>query len=51
MSAIPEKMVRLNSNRSEIAKTHYQLTVEECDKEGFSYEEITEIAKGSDSMN
>ena len=44
-------MVRLNSNRSEIAKTHYQLTVEECDKEGFSYEEITEIAKGSDSMN
>ena len=44
--------MRLNSNRSEIAKTHYQLTVEEYDKERFSYEEeITEITKGSDSRN
>ena len=36
---------------SEIAQTHYQLIVEEYDREAFSYdEEITEVAKGSDSM-
>ena len=35
----------------EIAQTHYQLIVEEYDREAFSYdEEITEVAKGSDSM-
>ena len=36
---------------SEIAQTHYQLIVEEYDREAFSYdEEITEVAKGSGSM-
>ena len=39
-------------NTSEIAQTHYQLIVEEYDREVFSYdEEITEVAKGSDSVN
>ena len=43
--------MRLNTNTSEIAQTHYQLTVEEYDGQTISYdEEITEVAKGSDSM-
>ena len=43
--------MRLNTNTSEIAQTHHQLIVEEYDGQTFSYdEEITEVAKGSDSM-
>ena len=46
------KTVRLNTNTSEIAKIDYELIVEEYDGETFLYDDkITEIAKGSDSMN
>ena len=40
----------LNTNASEIAQIHYELTVEGYDREGFYDEEITEVAKGTDSM-
>ena len=41
----------LNTNTSEMVQRHNQLTVEEYDEETFLYdEEITEVAKGSDSM-
>ena len=50
MSAILHKTMTLNTNASEIAQTHYELTVEGYDREGFYDEEITEVAKGSDSM-
>ena len=43
--------MRLNTNTSEIAQTHYQLIVEENDRQTFSYdEEITELATGRDSI-
>ena len=50
MSAILHKTVTLNTSASEIAQTHYELTVEEYDRERFYDEEITEVAKGSGSM-
>ena len=50
-SAILQKTVRLNTNTSEIAQTHYQLILEEYDRQTFLYNvEITEVAKRSDSM-
>ena len=43
--------MRLNKNTSEIVQTHYQLIAQEYDGETFSHDkEITEVAKGSDSM-
>ena len=39
-------------NISEIAQTHYQLILEEHERQTFLYDmEITEVAKGYDSMN
>ena len=51
LSPILQKTVRLNTNTSERAQTQ-QLIVEEYEGQTFSYDvEITEIPKGSDSMN
>ena len=51
LSHILQKTVRLNTNTSERAQTQ-QLIVEEYEGQTFSYDvEITEIPKGSDSMN
>ena len=51
LSHILQKTVRLNTNTSERAQTQ-QLIVEEYEGQTFPYDvEITEIPKGSDSMN
>ena len=53
LSTMLKETVRLNANRSEIAKTNYHLIVEEYDGETLSYGEaakITEVVQGSDLM-
>ena len=53
LSTMLQETVRLNANRSEIAKTNYHLIVEEYDGETLSYDEAAKITKevqGSDLM-
>ena len=43
-------MVRLTTNTLQIVQTHYELILEQYEGETFSYDEMTDADKGSDSM-